>query len=30
VCLDGHKAVLYCSRMNSSLRRTFEAIDPLE
>jgi len=30
VYLDGHKAVLYRSRMNPSLRRNFEALDPLE
>jgi hypothetical protein len=27
---DGHKAVLYRSRMNPSLGRNFEAMDPLE
>jgi hypothetical protein len=30
VYLDGHKAVLYRSRMNPSLGRNFEAMDPLE
>ena len=30
VYLDGQKAVLYRSRMNPSLGRTFEAMDPLE
>jgi hypothetical protein len=30
VYLDGHKAVLYRSRMNPSLGRNFEALDPLE
>ena len=30
VCLDGQKAVLYRSRMNPSLGRNFEAMDPLE
>jgi hypothetical protein len=30
VYLDGQKAVLYRSRMNPSLGRNFEAIDPLE
>ena len=30
VYLDGHKAVLYHSRMNPSLGRNFEALDPLE
>jgi hypothetical protein len=28
--LDGHRAVLYRSRMNPSLGRNFEALDPLE
>jgi hypothetical protein len=28
--LDGQKAVLYRSRMNPSLGRNFEAMDPLE
>jgi hypothetical protein len=30
VYLDGHKAVLYRSRLNPSLGRNFEALDPLE
>jgi hypothetical protein len=30
VYLDGHKPVLYRSRMNPSLGRDFEALDPLE
>jgi hypothetical protein len=30
VYLDGHKAVLYRARMNPSLGRNFEAMDPLE
>jgi hypothetical protein len=30
VYLDGHKAVLYRSRMNPPLGRNFEAMDPLE
>jgi Putative transposase len=30
VYVDGHKAVLYRSRMNPSLGRNFEALDPLE
>ena len=30
VYLDGHKAVLYRSRLNPSLGRNFEAMDPLE
>jgi hypothetical protein len=30
IYLDGQKAVLYRSRMNSSLGRNFEAMDPLE
>jgi len=30
VYLDDHRAVLYRSRMNPSLRRNFEALDPLE
>jgi hypothetical protein len=30
VSLDGQKAVLYRSRMNPSLGRNFEAMDPLE
>jgi hypothetical protein len=30
VYLDGQKAVLYRSRMNPSLGRNFEAMDPLE
>ncbi len=30
VYLDGQQAVLYCSRMNPSLGRNFEALDPLE
>jgi Transposase zinc-binding domain/Putative transposase len=30
VYLDGHRAVLYRSRMNPSLGRNFEALDPLE
>jgi len=30
VYLDGHRAVLYRSRMNPSLGRNFEAMDPLE
>src|SRR2546425_12123933 len=30
VWLDGQKAVLYRSRMNPSLGRNFEAMDPLE
>jgi Transposase zinc-binding domain/Putative transposase len=30
VYLDGHKAVLYRSRMNPALGRNFEAMDPLE
>ena len=30
VYLDGGKAVLYHSRMNPSLGRNFEAMDPLE
>jgi hypothetical protein len=30
VYLDGHKAVLYRSRMNPSLERNFGALDPLE
>jgi hypothetical protein len=30
VYLDGHKAVLYRSRMKPSLGRNFEALDPLE
>jgi hypothetical protein len=29
VYLDGHRAVLYRSRMNPSLGRNFEALDPL-
>ena len=30
VYLDDHRAVLYRSRINPSLRRNFEALDPLE
>ena len=30
VHLDGQQAVLYRSRMNPSLGRNFEALDPLE
>ena len=30
VYLDGRQAVLYRSRMNPSLGRNFEALDPLE
>jgi hypothetical protein len=30
VYLDGQRAVLYRSRMNPSLGRNFEALDPLE
>jgi hypothetical protein len=30
VCLDGQQAVLYRSRMNPSLGRNFEAMDPVE
>jgi hypothetical protein len=30
VYLDGQQAVLYRSRMNPSLGRNFEALDPLE
>jgi hypothetical protein len=30
VYLDGQQAVLYRSRMNTSLGRNFEALDPLE
>jgi hypothetical protein len=30
VCLDGDRAVIYRSRMNPSLGRNFEAMDPLE
>jgi hypothetical protein len=30
VCLDGERAVVYRPRMNPSLGRNFEAMDPLE